>query len=371
MRLAWLLCVAMLCLAAPLRAMEISGEYRNLLFETDNMTGQSVASDLNRLRLQWRGMIGAWSWQVSYDHELLYGGLVRDPLFRRQLELPQPTWLDAVATVSSSSSYIWQHQLYRGWLRYEDGPWRLTAGRQRIAWGSGRIWNPTDRFNPVQPTALEPDEKLGVDAVDGHWRYSGFGSLEMVIAPGNHRSGTTRKLAIRWADTWVDRDVAVLAGRIGEESVAGFDITGNIGDAGYRMEWMQSWRGVAGRYSQVSTGVDGMLANDWFPDGLYLAIEYFFNGAPRGHQLRATDSLQSVSHHLLGAMAGYDLTPLWRLDMLLLTELEQNSWFVAPRLTWSARENLDVTWIGQWPTGNSGEFAAFNRLLAMQLEWYF
>jgi len=358
-------------MAQPLHAMEISGEYRNLLFETDNTAGRNVVTDLNRLRWQWRGMTGAWSWQVSYDHEWLYGGLMRDPLFRRQLEQPQSTWLDTAAIISSSASHIWQHQLYRGWLRYEDGPWRLTAGRQRIAWGSGRIWNPTDRFNPVQPTALEPDQKLGVDAVDGQWRYSGFGGIEMVAAPGNHFSGTSRKLAVRWADIWENRDVAVMAGRIGSEVVAGFDIAGNLGDAGYHMEWMQSWRGMSGRYSQVSAGMDGTWVNDWFPAGLYLAAEYFFNGAPLGHLFRATDSLQSISHHLFGGMVGYDLTPLWRLDMLLLTDLEQNSWFAVPRLSWSARENLDVTWIVQWPTGHNGEFAAFSRLLAMQLEWYF
>ncbi len=366
-----LLCTLLLGMVQPLHAMEIRGEYRNLLFETENSTAQRVVTDLNRLRLQWRGTHDAWSWQLSYDHELLYGGLLRDPWFRQQLELPAPTWLDAAATISSSPSHRWQHQLYRGWLRYEQGPWRLTMGRQRIAWGSGRIWNPTDRFNPVQPTALEQDQKLGVDAVDGQWRYSGFGGIEVVAAPGNAHSGTTRKLAIRWADTWAERDVAVLAGRMGRESVAGFDITGNLGDAAYRMEWLQSWGGAAGRYSQVSAGFDGTLANAWFPAGLYLAVEYFFNGAPQGYQLRATDALQSISHHLLGGMAGYDLTPLWRLDMLLLADLEQPGWFLTPRLRWSAREDLDLTWIAQWPTGSQGEFATFHRLLAMQLEWYF
>jgi hypothetical protein len=30
----------------------------------------------------------------------------------------------------------------------------ISIGRQRIAWGSGRIWNPTDLFNPLNPTTF-------------------------------------------------------------------------------------------------------------------------------------------------------------------------------------------------------------------------
>jgi len=351
-------------------AHELEGEYTNLLFGTDNSQAQRVYSDLNRLRVHWHGEHGPWSWSVRYDQEFWLGGLLRDPLYRAALATPEPTWLNASATLASGRAYVWRHALYRGWLRFERGAWQGTLGRQRIAWGSGRIWNPTDRFNPIQPTALETEQKLGVDALRVRWRYSGFGGLDLVLAPGKASYGVSRKWALRWADMYRGQDLAVLVGGMGDEHVAGLDLTGNIGDAGYRLEGMQSWGGARGAHVQCVVGVDGTWRTRVLPNGLYLALEYFYNGDPRGYSLHATDYLQGSSHQLLGALAGYDLTALWRLDLMLLADLERTGLFFAPRLRWSAKENLDLDLLAQWP-GGRGAFAVFARTLALQLKWYF
>jgi hypothetical protein len=102
-----------------------------------------------------------------------------------------------------------------------------------------------------------------------------------------------------------------------------------------------------------------------------LAIEYFYNGAD-GSPLRTLDRLSSQSNHLLGGMLGYDLASLWRFDLLLITDLKQYSWFVAPSLTWSAAENIDISLFAQLPQGDTGsEFARFEPLYAIRTDWYF
>jgi len=362
----------------PVGAMDISGQLTSLAIQSTDSREQQGLTDFSRLRLKLEDQYGALSWQISYDNELLWGAGVRDPAFPLQAAQPEPTYMDASSTVRQSPSLYWRHTLYRGWLQYDAGAFKATLGRQRIAWGSGRIWNPTDRFNPVQPTALEPEQKLGVDALDVQWRYSGTGSFEGVAAPGRGASSTSKKSALRWQDTFGEFDVALMAARIGSERVAGLDITGNVGDASARLEWMQSNGGVSesgvqmGNYGQLAAGMDYTLHSSWFPEGLYLAAEYFYNGASSVVGTPSQDRLQSVSGQLIGLLSGYDLTPLWRVDLLSIVDLEQRGWFVAPSLTWSAMENLDIALIAQLPGGRpASEFGRFHHLYEARVDWYF
>jgi len=360
-------------LPASAQAVEFSGQYTNLLFYTRGSQGQPITTDLNRLRLRMEGAEGPFSWEVVYDNEVLWGGLVRDPLFQVLSALADPTYADLTATIHSTGSLDWQHTLYRGWLQYEQGPLQITVGRQRMAWGSGRIWNPTDRFNPVDPTALEPEQKTGVDAGVAVWRYSGSGAVQAIAAPGREAHGVSRKWVLRWQDTFGEADISLLGGRIGEEDVFGLDITGNVADGGARLELMQAWPSQGKAYLQLSAGYDYTLTSQWLPAGLYMAIEYFYNGAPGLAPAGApVDRLQTLKRSLTGFMAGYDLTPLWRLDMLLLADMSDSSVFFMPQLTWSATDNMDIGLFAQLPAGTqAGEFARFDELLAFRLDWYF
>jgi len=360
--------------ASYAQAIEFSGSYTNLLFQHKDSRKQGVTTDLNRLRLTFEGGEKAWQWRLSYDNELLYGGAVRDPAFASLRQTSDPTWLDLNANIITSSALDWRHNLYRGWLQYKTEGWDVVLGRQRIAWGSGRIWNPTDRFNPVQPTALEPEQKLGVDAVYMTHAYSDFGSIQLLVAPGQTDRALRRKWALRWQDTMEQTDTALWLGEVGGERIVAVDVTGNVGDATARLEWQQSWRGEQGDFGQFIVGIDGTLTNQLLPEGLYLAAEYFYNGLPHSNvkRLIQSDLLQSSSRQLLGMLAGYDLTPLWRTELVWLVDLEKPSMFIAPSLRWSASDNMDATIFSQLPTGAAGsEFAGLNNLFAIKLEYYF
>jgi len=356
------------------QAIELSGSYTNLLFQHKDSRQQGVTTDLNRLRLTFEGGENTWQWRLSYDNELLYGGAVRDPAFASLRQISDPTWLDLNADIITSSALDWRHNLYRGWLQYKTEAWDVVLGRQRIAWGSGRIWNPTDRFNPVQPTALEPEQKLGVDAVYMTHAYSDFGSIQLIVAPGQTDRALRRKWALRWQDTMEQTDMALWLGEVGGERIVAVDVTGNVGDAAARLEWQQSWRGEQGDFSQFVAGIDGTLTNQLLSEGLYLAAEYFYNGLPHSNvkRLIQSDMLQSSSRQLLGMLMGYDLTPLWRTELVWLVDLEKPSMFIAPSIRWSASDNMDATIFSQLPTGAAGsEFAGLNNLVAVKLEYYF
>jgi len=356
------------------RAVEFSGSYKNLLFQTRDSLETRLTTDLNRLRLVAEDSGNNFSWYMAYDQELLYGDLIASRDFSAIANIPEPTYIDASARISSGRRHDWQHSLYRGWLQFEYKKLQLTIGRQRIAWGSGRLWNPTDRFNPIDPTSLEPEEKLGVDSLFVEYEFSGFGAVQLVVAPGSSARNVSRKLALRLQDTIGETDYALMLGLIGRERVFSGDATTNLWNGGLRVELMHARpRGRRGSYTQATFGYDYTLTSNIFPAGLYLMAEYFFNGSPELHRQPSNiDRLNSRVRHQLALSAGYDLTALWRLDGLYIQDLSRGGYFFSPRLTWSASENIDLSLFLFLFSGNTrSEFGQRKNLYALQAEVYF
>ncbi len=373
MRVFWLsaAAVSVLCCASVVQA-ETGGSVTTLLWQGENSLHQQRGNLLQRLRFQWQQQIGMLDWRVDDDVLALYGGMVRDPLFARQKRHPPATWLDAESVLYDRSPWWLRHRLYRGWLRWQQGDWQLVAGRQRMAWGTGRFWNPTDIFNPVSPVALEPEEKTGADALSLQWNYSGFGSLQAVLAPGKHRWGLPRKQAVRWRDTFDIGDISVSWLRADHQNLLGVDYAGDLGDAGIRFEGVRS---SDGRWQQWLVGGDVNYVSRCFPAGLYVALEYLNNKAanPSYQPLSAMPSamLQSRSHQLLAGRAAYDVTALWHVELNWIQDLEHASQAVLPGVQYSPGEDMEVQWTLQWMTGQQGEFAGLNTISLLRWQWFF
>jgi len=67
-------------------------------------------------------------------------------------------WLEK-ENVSGSSEI---DRLYADWIVKE---WEVVFGRQRIAWGTCLVWNPTDLFNPFDILDFDYEERPGADAL--------------------------------------------------------------------------------------------------------------------------------------------------------------------------------------------------------------
>ena len=89
-------------------------------------------------------------------------------------------------TLGAAGGQNLQVQLDQLWLKFDVARTvYVTLGRQRIRWGAGRFWNPTDFLNATQinPIALF-DQRLGVDLVKLHipietlgWNFYAVGTL--------------------------------------------------------------------------------------------------------------------------------------------------------------------------------------------------
>jgi len=371
--LATLLSVLTLSAGAEEGGPEFRGYYKNLLAvsRTPAPEGQPFTLDLNRLRLELRDRPWVhFDYELQYDHEVLLGSVLRTAAFARQKLQPSATYFDLDSSYADDANVHARHRLHRAYGRVHAGDTSLSLGRQRIAWGSGRIWNPIDLLNPYDPTQLERGERTGVDAVLLEQAITALGSASAVYVPEH---GAADSWAIRGRSNRAGTDFAAVAGRIGGNDIMGGEFAGRIGNAGVYGEglWLVPEDG-SGRLRAV------LGAEYAFVNTLLLGAEVFWNGSGAGHA-RDYDhaavrggSSPFLARRYLGLRAAYELTPLLRLDGVAVANLDDGSVFAAPMAVYALTAEVDLGAGGQLCGGApSSEYGARHNLGFISLQWFF
>jgi hypothetical protein len=378
--------VLLLCFAAGASAQSsappfhtrFSGYYRSLVTSSHSwITGDAYGDSLNRLRLTFDARYRrVAALHIDYDNELHFGNFITQPDFIEVRDRQDLAYLDLIHAIVNSRHAYWDTSLYRGYVTLRHGRAELTAGRQRIAWGTAHFWSPADLFNPIDPLQVEGDVRQGVDAAQLEWAPGGAWRTALVYAPQSHARQSTA--AGRVAATVGGWDVAAFGGRFRRDWVGGGDVAGEWGGAGLRAEFTYTRRGAPG------------LANAWratagadyaFPK-LYLVGEYFYNqGQPPCDSTAAcaltfalapTTELFTRHRHFASGGATYDLTPLLKIDAYAVVDLAGHSLFLNPQLRYNAFTNVDVSAGAQLTAGaRGGEFDGVPRLFFLQLDVHF
>jgi hypothetical protein len=334
--------------------------------------------------------------QLIYDFEWRFG--VLDTLFAAPGAV-EDTFLGLERSVGEQTGdHAQVHRIYRGWLRFERGPFQLTVGRQRIPWGVGRLWNPIDRFNAIGPLDIEGDQSLGIDSVDARWSFSGFDQLQLVYAPGT--SSADARYAARYQAVIRDVDVGLMVGRFEEAFATGFDLAGNIGDSAWRLEavWTDPSRSVLrlgeevselDRFWQIVASVDH---NFDVGTGIYALVEHLWNqnalglprqgngllpffrapGLPVSSDVFGTSGVVSLVSHQTGFMTGYDLTSALRGQLLVIWDWRGESAAIIPSVTFSGWNSVELTVGAQLFTGGDrSQYGAQEPLGYVLVEWFF
>lgn len=336
---------------------------------------------------------------LVYDHEVVAGDLATLEGALGASFARESLW-GAEGTIASGPHAVWSHSLYRGYVEAQLGSLQATLGRQRIAWGEGRLWNPIDRLNAVGPLAIEADQSRGVDAVDLRWNFTGFDYLELVWAPA--RDPDDSRYVARYHGVFLDTDWSLLGGLIEEAPTVGFDLSRNVADAAVRVEavWADPEREVnrfgsstpvvPDDFWQVVVSLDTNLD---VGTGLYLLVEHLYNGGalgfgsglagpllplfqppgvPASRDVFGTSHVVSGARHQSGAQIGYDLTPELRSDLLVIVDWSGGSAVLFPALGWSPSGSLEISLgvqVGFGPRRSEyGERGTLGYLLA---EWFF
>lgn len=352
--------------------LRISGSYKNLLQDGQTWSGQSATLDTNRLHLKIKGRLSpALRFDVQYDNELLLGSYVRRAGFRQQAALAELPYWPAQADYLDGSGLYGAHRLYRAQLQGDWGDSGLRLGRQRIAWGTGRFWSPLDLLNPQSPLALERELRPGVDALLLEQRFGPLAQFSAVLVPAHRGQAASRTL--RWHANTRGIDYSLTAGRFSGTHVFGFDLAGQLGDAGWRAELARLATAQGAPFGRVLLALDYAFANT-----LSLSVECYRDGsgarAPAGYDFTALASgaRQTLARHYAGLHASYEITPLLRLSADYVRNLDDRSRFLSPALSYSILPNLDWALGFQHFSGSQGsEYARPPNRMYTSLQWFF
>lgn len=349
-----------------------SGHYKNTaISSTTSLEGeQHYTVDVNRLRLEWKGQLRpSVGIEVQYDNEVLLGNYVATREFQLQSEARRTYW-DLESAYARQGEALGRHRIRRAAVTLSRGATDLRIGRQRVAWGTGRFWSPLDLLNPVSPTALEPGERDGVDALLLEHKRSAVSRVSFAYAPV--RSGRDFALA-QWHANRSGFDYSVTAGQARDGRLLGVDVAGQLGAAGIRGEWTVTRQDTGGTPHRLLLGWDYAFANT-----LTLTAELFYDGSGTRDPARYDSAgvlagrRQNVGRRYAGFYTRYELTPLLKWENWLARNLDDRSWYVSPRLTYSLRQDLDLAAGAQLYGGQrSSEFGQRRNLWFAYAQWFF
>ena len=332
-------------------------------------TEQDQASNLLRVRL--RPVVSLWfGAEVSLEHEF-------DALFQSassvlsELPLRRRQAFDLRWDVVTENHFQLTHFVDRLYLRQDFSSASLVVGRQRIAWGTGRIWNPTDLFNPINPANYSKVEKDGADAISFKYYAGNFTDLELVVNP--EKKFQQWNYGARLRTNLSEFDFSAMGGSFEKGFVLGGDFAGNLFDAGVRGEMLYAENPAGDRFVRFILGADYQVSSR-----LYCLIEYQHNGEG------TTDIEQydigaviggrtlNVGKDYLFATMAYQIHPLVSLSVGANINLIDGSGFLSPVGSYSVSSNIVLSFGGLLAYGGMGtEYWYYPLSVYARTEWFF
>ncbi len=269
--------------------------------------------------------------------------------------------------------FTFTHFIDRLYFRQDFRFSNFVVGRQRVAWGTGRIWNPTDLFNPINPASFFKIEKDGADLATAQFYLGSFTDFTLVYNPLD--GGREDNAGFRFRTNYQSYDLALVGGYFDERYVIGGDFAGNLFTAGLRGEGIVSANkeDFSSNYTKYILGIDYQ-----FTAKLYALLEYQYNG----QGTRNTDEYDltalingeiiNLARNYLFVNAAYQLNPLLNTILAYNANLDDQSGFVTVQMTYSLISNLDLSVGTQLTWGYEfTEYWYYGNSLFLQGSFYF
>jgi hypothetical protein len=269
-------------------------------------------------------------------------------------------------------------EIDRAHVDWNAGSWQLTAGRQRIAWGTALVWNPIDLFNPQSVLDFDYSERPAADAFRLQYYTGEVSKVEVAAKPG--RRAADALAAVQWtANAW-DYDFHALAGRRGREWFGGGGWSGDIAGGGFRGEFLAAQiPDDLRRPAAPAIMVSGALSGDYtFPNSLYLHTEVLYGsegvtGTAAEARARAELlGLLSPARWSLYQEAAIDVSALVRATTFVVFNPSDQSFVLVPSATWSVVTNVDLALFVLLFSGAEGtEFGGAGTSITLRCAWAF
>ncbi len=353
--------------------LSVGGYFKNMFLHSKTVFPETETYDLDltRLRLEFDGNLSrSISYDIQYDNEIFFGSYLDTAEFHSRKNNSGTYW-DLESSYLDQSNVFARHGIHRGYLTFALPSFDIRVGRQRIAWGTARLWNPTDILNPLNPIQIEREEREGVDVLLVQNNLGALSQMSLVYAPQDRKSDSS--VAGRFRTHAGGFDLSGMAGNFRNDKVVGLDFAGQIGQIGVRGELVNTRTEEGKNYIQTVIGGDYTFTNT-----LSIYLEYFYNGQGSSQEseydfagLYAGEAL-GLARHYLGAYAGYDITPLLAWDNYLIVNLDDGSVFLFPEFGYSLTANLDWSVGFQLFNGEPGsEYGTFENIFFSEIQWFF
>lgn len=314
-----------------------------------------------RLNLRWDPAAG-FSLHGGLRTRLFAGDLVRtSPEYVKELRR-DPGLFNLSATLVDQDNLLLVTSADRLFAEWDRNDWLIRAGRQRVNWGINRITNPNDIFNIYSIYAIDYPERPGSDALRIQ-RFTGVGSrIELAISPGRKRQ--QHVAAVLYGFNLKGYDLQLLGGYYRDRLAVGGGWAGNLGGAGFKGEAML-FHDLGGQKDNDGHNTNTIMAvslDYMFENGLFVVTELLYNEdggnkddeLPRQsfHSDLAADN-PSFTRYQAALQLSFLIHPLVNSSLTGVYFFQEKALFVSPTLTWSVRQNLDLTISAQLFTGGS------------------
>ncbi|WP_331861782.1 hypothetical protein [Sulfurovum sp.] len=339
--------LTLLCLTVPLMAIE-----HDLTIENTNYTiskipytqDERTLYNYNRLRLTDKIKEGNWFAQIIADIDNYYGETYLESFeygFFRSIRADTPFEIETNAKNYGKGEVFGRiHRFYAG---YGDAKHNLVFGLQKITMGVGRIWTPTDLFNPRNPLALEPDQIYGNFALS--YTYA-LGELSQVMGVTAKREDDSYKYAGRIKGNVAIGDIALDLYTSNDAEMIAYEIEGNLFDTGIE------WRSEGGYYKDKLLDREfyqAILGADYgFVNGVTIMAEWLHSSKTYtadeivNYQKSSLGYNRHLSSDYLGASVHYDFNLLYSGALSVIHSPEDQSSFISPLLTYSISDDASI-----------------------------
>jgi hypothetical protein len=222
--------------------------------------------------------------------------------------------------VEQPSDFTNDTSIYRGYLEYRGATHFWTLGRQRIPLGVGRVWNPIDIFNPIDSQSVEPEERIGTEALRYEYAMSRLANLDLTVSRDKGEARIKGYLDVA--------DVA-LVGLYDNEAhldIIGWELEGELFDTGIEL------RSEGGGFHDRDTGSRSTSfiagAEYGFANSLTLLGEYLYDDETMTDNMAVSVSFQPRI--------------LWTVTCLAVQDLDDHSFFISPAVEYSAGDEMTV-----------------------------
>ncbi len=309
---------------------------------------------------------------IEYEIVSLYRNTSSE-LFQSKQQKSSRQLFDWTWTPVNESKYSLTHFIDRLYFKYAFENGNVTIGRQRVSWGTGRIWNPTNLFNPINPATFFKVEKDGADIIALKYFLGNFTDLNLVFNP-NEKIGNSN-YGGRFRSNIGEYDFSFMGGYFDKRVVLGTDFAGNLFGAGVRGEGIFSAdeNEFNNNFIKYILGIDAQVSRK-----LYLMLEYQFNGEGKtnknDYELDRLFSGQiiNLSKNYLHFNSSYQYHPLITLTLSNNTNLNDGSGFISLVGNYSAAEDFYLSLGSQFFYGSElSEYWYYSTSIYLQGEFYF